>query len=651
MPYNLKQNLGMQFKHPELLYALLLLVIPIIIHLFQLRRFQKEAFTNVKFLKEITLQTRKSSQLKKWLTLATRLLLLTCIILAFAQPFISKSNDFKSKSETVIYLDNSFSMQAKGSNGSLLNSAIQDLMETLDNDERISLFTNDVTFKNTTLKAIKNELIKLNYSPNQLTYEAALLKGKNGFSKDLSLLKNLVFISDFQLKSYPLSFEKDSTIQTQLVQLKPVNSRNVSIDSVFVSKIDVENIELTVMLKNQGNPIETLSISLYNDDQLIAKSAIAISKENTVLFTIPNNNAFKGKLTLEDANLNYDNALYFSIDKKEQINVLSINEADDLFLKKIYTNDEFIYNAYQYNQLNYNDIEKQNLIILNELKEIPVSLITSLKNFTDGGGHLLIIPSSDAVLNTYNQLFRLYSLSDFNNINTNEKRITSINFSHQLLANVFDKQVTNFQYPKVNSLFSTNTISTNSILNYEDGSTFLEQSQNTYRFSAALNDNNSNFKNSPLIVPVLYNIGKQSLKLAQLYYNIGKENNIDINTKLSQDEILTLGFNTSEVVPLQQVYSNKVAIITNEYPEKDGIYAVNNKGVFLKNLSYNYSRDESDLTYFNLASIENVTIGNSVKSALQEIKSATNVNELWKWFVIFALALLVIEMLILKYFK
>jgi hypothetical protein len=651
MPYNLKQNLGMQFKHPELLYALLLLVIPIIIHLFQLRRFQKEAFTNVKFLKEITLQTRKSSQLKKWLTLATRLLLLTCIILAFAQPFISKSNDFKSKSETVIYLDNSFSMQAKGSNGSLLNSAIQDLMETLDNDERISLFTNDVTFKNTTLKAIKNELIKLNYSPNQLTYEAALLKGKNGFSKDLSLLKNLVFISDFQLKSYPLSFEKDSTIQTQLVQLKPVNSRNVSIDSVFVSKIDVENIELTVMLKNQGNPIETLSISLYNDDQLIAKSAIAISKENTVLFTIPNNNAFKGKLTLEDANLNYDNALYFSIDKKEQINVLSINEADDLFLKKIYTNDEFIYNAYQYNQLNYNDIEKQNLIILNELKEIPVSLITSLKNFTDGGGHLLIIPSSDAVLNTYNQLFRLYSLSDFNNINTNEKRITSINFSHQLLANVFDKQVTNFQYPKVNSLFSTNTISTNSILNYEDGSTFLEQSQNTYRFSAALNDNNSNFKNSPLIVPVLYNIGKQSLKLAQLYYTIGKENSIDINTKLSQDEILTLGFNTSEVVPLQQVYSNKVAIITNEYPEKDGIYAVNNKGVFLKNLSYNYSRDESDLTYFNLASIENVTIGNSVKSALQEIKSATNVNELWKWFVIFALALLVIEMLILKYFK
>ena len=70
----------MQFKHPEILYALLLLVIPIIVHLFQLRRFQKVPFTNVAFLKEITLQTRKSSTIKKWMTLITRLFLFTIAI-------------------------------------------------------------------------------------------------------------------------------------------------------------------------------------------------------------------------------------------------------------------------------------------------------------------------------------------------------------------------------------------------------------------------------------------------------------------------------------------------------------------------------------------------------------------------------------------
>ena len=65
----------LQFKHPEILYTLFLLIIPIIVHLFQLQRFIKVPFTNVKFLKQITLQTRKSSKLKKWRILLSRLAL------------------------------------------------------------------------------------------------------------------------------------------------------------------------------------------------------------------------------------------------------------------------------------------------------------------------------------------------------------------------------------------------------------------------------------------------------------------------------------------------------------------------------------------------------------------------------------------------
>jgi len=641
----------MQFKHPELLYALLLLVIPIIVHLFQLRRFQKEAFTNVKFLKEITLQTRKSSQLKKWLVLLTRLLLLACVIMAFAQPFISNSNSFNTKSETVIYLDNSFSMQAKGSNGTLLNSAIQDIIETIDDTETFTLFTNDVTYKNTTLKAIKNDIIQLSYSPNQLTYDAVVLKGKKAFSSDKNSLKNLVLISDFQQKKEALSFENDSLIETKLVQLRPVNANNISIDSVYISKMDVETIELTVTLKNQGNPVETLPISLFNKDQLVAKSAASIEDGASTIFTIPIDAAFNGTFTIEDANLQYDNTLYFNLDKREKINVLSINEADDTFLKKIYTNDEFNYSAYPFKALDYNALENQNLIILNELKEIPSSLITVLKAFTETGGHLLIIPSNEIVLDTYNQLFNNYSLTNFYELNPNEKKVTTIKYSHPLFTNVFDKKVTNFQYPKVNSFYGLASASATSVLSYEDGSPFLSNSGNVYSFNAALNEENSNFKNSPLIVPVLYNLGRQSLKLSQLYYTVGKENTVDINTKLSQDDILTLNADDRAVIPLQQSYANKVELITNEYPNKAGIFEVKNKDVLLKNLSYNFNRNESDLAYFDLSSIQNVTVDNAVNLTLQDIKSTTNVNELWKWFVIFALVFLIVEMLILKYFK
>lgn len=641
----------MQFKHPELLYALLLLAIPIIVHLFQLRRFQKVEFTNVQFLKNITLQTRKSSQIKKWLTLLTRLLLLACIIIAFAQPYIADSNSFNTKSETVIYLDNSFSMQAKSTNGTLLNKAVQDIIENVNEDETITLFTNDNSYLNTTIKAITNDLIQLKHSPNQFSYEAVILKGKKAFSNDQSSIKNLVMISDFQQKNEALSLENDSDVKFKYVQLTPENLNNVTIDTVYISALDVKTLELTVALKNQGNAIETLPVSIFNNNNLIAKSAVSIDTDAKTTFTIPLDVVFDGKIVIEDSNLQYDNVLFFNINQREKIKVLSINQVQDDYLAKIYTEDEFDYMSVQFSDLNYNSLEEQNLIVLNELKEIPNSLTTALTSVTNNGGTILIIPSSESALSSYNQIFTNYQLPAFNVLNPLEKKITTINFAHPLLKNVFDKKVNNFQYPKVNSHFPLSNTGGSSILGFEDGSSFLLQSGNVYSFSAALNEDNSNFKNSPLIVPILYNIGKQSLKVPKLYYSIGEENVIDISTQLQQDNILNLSMDGNSIVPLQQTYTNKVELTTNEYPDIAGIISVNNKETPLQHLSFNYKRNESDLSYIDLSSYTNVDRNSSIASAIDDIKSVTNVNELWKWFVIFALAFLIIEMLILKYFK
>ncbi|OBX21834.1 putative membrane protein (TIGR02226 family) [Gelidibacter algens] len=641
----------MQFKNPEILYALLLLIIPIIVHLFQLRRFEKVAFTNVQLLKSITIQTRKSSQIKKWLTLLTRMLLLACIIIAFAQPYQANTNSFNTKNETVIYLDNSFSMQAKGANGTLLNTAVQDLIEHMDENESISIFTNDLNFTNTSIKAVRNDLIGLSYSANQLDYDAIFLKGKKAFSKDKGSIKNFVLISDFQQKKDLLTLKKDSLVNYNLVQLNPTKTTNVSIDSLYISKTNVETLELTVRLGNQGDPIETLPVSLFEDDQLMAKSAVNIVNNAETIFTIPNNKAFNGTITIDDAHLNYDNTFYFNLDESEQIKVLAINEADADFLKKLYTNDEFDLTMVNFDELNYNSLVNQNLIILNQLKSIPNALITALNSFSEDGGSLLIIPSNTSDLDSYNQLFNNYSLPNYSSKISAEKRITKINFSHPLLNNVFDKSVDNFQYPKVNTYYNLASPTGASILSFEDNSAFLSQVNNAYAFSAALDEENSNFQNSPLIVPVLYNIGKQSLKVSRLYYAVGTKNTIDITTTLLQDDILKLERAETSIVPLQQTFSHKVQLTTDEYPNSAGIFDVKNKDEIVKHLSYNYNRNESLLTYMNLSQTLNSKINTSVATAIDTIKSTTNVNELWKWFVIFAVAFLIIEMLILKFLK
>ncbi|WP_299525538.1 BatA domain-containing protein [Winogradskyella sp.] len=641
----------MQFKHPELLYALFLLVIPILIHLFQLRRFQKVQFTNVKFLKAVKLQTRKSSQLKKWLTLLTRLLLLASAIIAFAQPFIPNAEDFNEAQETVIYLDNSYSMQAKGKNGTLLNEAIQDIINTLPEDEPISLFTNNQTFRNTSVKALKNDLIQLDYAPTQLNYEALHLKGEQLFSNDLTSTKNLVLVSDFQQKASPLSFEGDRTVHLKLVQPKHNLLSNVSIDSVYISNTSAETLDLSAKLSSQGEALENVTISLFNDDALMAKSAVDIDGEIETSFTISNNMVINGKLVIDDLGLQYDNTFYFNINSKPKIKVLTINElVEDSFLKRIYTDDEFDYQSYNINALNFNLIPDQNLIVLNEIEIISEALRTALNAFKEDGGTILIIPSGNINLSSYNQMFRDNYIPLFNAQNNNKKRITSINYNHPLLVNAFYSKVTNFQYPKVEKAyrFSSNT---NTILSYDDGSSFLMGNTDTYVFSSPLNEDNSNFKNSPLIVPVLYNIGKQSLKLPQLYYSIGKSNTIAINATLGQDDILTLDSGETSVIPLQKTYSKLVVLETEDYPNTAGILNVKNKAQILQNLSFNYNRNESNLSYYDLQTIKNVSFNTSLASTIDNIKSSTTINALWKWFVIFALVFLIIEILLLKYLK
>ena len=163
----------------------------------------------------------------------------------------------------------------------------------------------------------------------------------------------------------------------------------------------------------------------------------------------------------------------------------------------MFSNDALFYNCFRFlvygtfSQLNFNEINEQNLIILNELKSVPTALINALSAFLRSDGYILIIPSIDSDLDSYNQLFRNLNTVLFSTISTEEKRITKINYSHPLYKDVFDQEITNFQYPKVNARFQT-TIGSGAVLEYEDGGAFFIQSGRTFVFTSARNEENSN---------------------------------------------------------------------------------------------------------------------------------------------------------------
>jgi len=641
----------MQFKHPEFLYALFALIIPILVHLFQLRRFQKVDFTNVQFLKSVTIQTRKSSQIKKWLTLLARLLALTGIIIAFAQPFLASEKVVGKKNETAIYLDNSFSMQAKGSKGSLLKRAVQDILSELPEDETVSIFTNTETFTNVTKKDIQNDLLQLEYSSNQIPYNAVFLKAKQTLGLTSETNKRIIMISDFQQKEEPFSLPTDASSQTNLVQLKPVTKQNISIDSLFLQRNTDNELFLKVLVSDTDANADNTSIALYNDDKLIAKTAVSIPRNGsaTTEFRLDEGIKINGRVTLEDPAITFDNSRFFTINAPEKIKVVAINGENDNFIKNIFTTDEFVLVSNATESFNYNDISDANLIIINEVKQIPISLINAIKPFVEQGGTVCIIPSEKGDLVSYQQFINSFSAQSLLAPKVQEKKITKINFSHPLYKGVFDKTITNFQYPKVNSYYQANA--TNVVLSFEDNSPFLYKTNSLYIFTAAINTKNSNFKNSPLIVPTLYNIGKQSLQLSDISYTIGRSNSYDVPISLGQDGIISLISDQENSIPLQQSFPTKVRITTEDIPAKSGIYSLQDKNKIIQYVSYNYDSSESDLQYYSLSSNENYTLNSSVTELFDQIKEETSINELWKWFVIFALIFLLIEILLLKFLK
>lgn len=640
----------MQFKHPEILYALFLLLIPIFIHLFQLRRFQKTDFTNVAFLKKVTLQTRKSSQLKKWLVLLTRLLALACLIIAFAQPFTATNIALQTKKEVVLYIDNSFSMQAKGNNGELLQRMLQQLYELPLEEQKISWLTNTSSKKNSATKDFKNEVLSLPYTQQQLTPSEILLKARQLFTNDPESEKRLILVSDFQVKEVFPPIPND--ISVDAVQLSPVSNANVAIDSVYITNSNTATLQLQVLVSASETTPETVPLSLYKNNTLLAKSAVDFSEatQETITFTIESAEGFTGRVELTEPDLTFDNRMYFSINKPEKIKILSINAADAGFLQSLFNQPEFEYTAQPFTALNYSTIPAQNFIILNEIETLPASLTAALLAFSEAGGSVVIIPGINTTVSSYNELLQSVGIGTLSEKIQQEKKITQIVFDHPIFKDVFEKRVVNFQYPQVNSYYPIRSSAT-SVLRFEDGTPFLLQLNKNFLLTAAINEENSNFKNSPLIVPTFYNMAQQSLALPKLYYTSGQQNRFSVPVTLQKDEIVAIKDSTFNFIPLQQTKANQVDITTTEEPAKAGNYTIETKTEALKNISYNYNRDESKLVYADIEDWEGVTTYKNIDQLFDAMAEANTINSFWKWFAIFALLFLLLEMLILKFYK
>ncbi len=110
----------MTFLNPLVLLGLFASSIPLLLHLFNLRKSKPIEFSTLRFLKELKKTSIRKLKIKRIILLILRTLLITFIVLAFARPTIQSSLPVlgtHAKTSAVIIIDNSASMNVSDGRG------------------------------------------------------------------------------------------------------------------------------------------------------------------------------------------------------------------------------------------------------------------------------------------------------------------------------------------------------------------------------------------------------------------------------------------------------------------------------------------------------------------------------------------------------
>lgn len=671
----------MIFKYPDFLWALLLGLIPILIHLFNFKQYKVVYFSNTKLLKDIKQQTQSTSRLRHLLVLLSRILFISSLVLLFAQPYIPNGID-NSKVETGILLDNSFSMNQVNQDGRLLDNAKRFTLELLDQQDEVKKLyfisnslksDNSNSFYRNDLNEIVSEVDETE-KRYDLNFLLERLKGRMNLGQ-----KQLYVFSDFQRNQIDLSkIEKDTSTSYNLVHLKGNQEVNLVVDSVYFEE-NVTSVNtpynLFVRVSNQGKEeVQNVNVSLLVDGVQKAIGNVSIAEgsheEIQLGLTFDQHGVHHCRVKIDDPNIKYDNTLDFTVHLFEQSRVLELyatKPSKELF-RLISIVDEFELEQRNYSKVAYDQISTFQLIVLNEFTELSTGLVQELKKFVENGGDICIIPSitaDESVINSsLNPLFEI----QFEAVFENKQKLNPINIQHPFFKDVFNKNMEQGKWntPFVNKFFyapSTNGNST--LLNFENGAPFLLSNSkyggNQYVFTAAIDSANSDFYKNGLFVPIMLKMIQNSRSQSDLYYTVGNESRINLTDiiDLKSENNLSLKEEKSDLtfIPAIDKKGREVWMDLNKMELKSGNYKLfqGNDEVF--GFSLNNDRKESIQDYYTIEELENlskyghISVLNGLSNDfLSSIVNKTEEKNYWTELLIASLCFLLLEIVLLRVF-
>jgi hypothetical protein len=683
----------MSFLYPSFLFALAALAIPIIIHLFNFRRYKRIQFSNVRFLQDVKEETRSRSKLKHFLTLLMRLLALAFIILAFAQPYLpsEESEAIKGDRAISIYIDNSFSMEGEEAEGRLIDLAKEQairIVENYDATDRFQLHTNSPSSAHHrwySKNGIIERIEEVGTSPHTEKASSILAEQRESL-RDRKEGGRIFFISDLQRSvTDPEAFKKDASPTAYFIPLQPEEKRNLYVDSVWfrtpVRMLEQEE-ELGVRLVNSGDErAEDIPVKLDVDGERTAIGSFDIPangyKDTTLFYTHSDTGIHHATVSLEDHPVTFDDRLFFSYGIEGSIPVLRIGPSQENGLQgterdpiaSVFEDDPlFRYREQSLDRIDHSRLDEAQLIILDRLPRISSGLIQELQKFMKGGGHVAVIPARGASPDAYDPYLKATGTETVERVDSTSVSLHGIDTEHHFFRNVFKEVPENMDLPEVDFYYRFKDrvrSKKEPLLSLRNGEAFFftypYEAGMGYFFASPPDPRSSGLIGHAIYPTIFLRMAELSRSSPESYRTLGSDEAIELRTTKGGGEspfrLKAVGGDL-ELIPDQERYGGITRIRTRGRIERAGHYEIHYEGKALRGIGINYSRKESDLEHYDREGFQSELdalgegyslVDRKIRSESASMGTVGEGTSLWWYCIIFALAFLGLETLILAF--
>jgi len=691
----------MGFLNSLLLLFGLFAAVPILIHLLNRQRVKLVYFSSLKYLKNLQKTRMRKLRIRQLLLLLLRMLIILVIVAAFARPTIqggfSAGLGAAAKTSAVILLDNSLSMSAETRDGSLFESGRDFAAELLgafsEGDEvMVATFNTDlspVTDGFALDYTVTERLIRQAALSNRATdaYSALadvfeLMDDSRNLNREIYVISDFAETgwSNFAGTAFQTTPDGTRIYLVPIVDPEPDNIKVTSID--FGRQLIYPNrpVEIQVGLANDiQKRAAGILASLYVDGSRVSQSDCDIPalSENEIVFVHSFTEAglHSGYIELPDDAIIADNKLYFTLSIPKQLKVLVIgeNESDNLYFKLAVkpqsdTPTQIILNSIGLSSLSGEDLFSYDCIVLNGINYLSEAGFSAIDNFAASGGRLLIFLPPGGDMKFYgSRIAKKYFGADLIGPELIENQtsyfsLERLSLSHPIFSRYSEIEKENLPKIKFREIVKMKPSSSTKVLGwYSTGTPAIVESDwgqgLAVLFASDLRLKSSEFVQHPLFVTFVnraieYLVADMTRVVERYHSGDIVERNLSDLAHDQQLELIAPDGGRSYVTPN---FSGKSAYLSIKDADSPGIYTIAAGDNIADQFAVNVPAVETIQRYVDpgrvsgeLDFLDPEILETGDDGFLEVIRQNRFGQEIWRPFLLIALALLAVEMVIAR---